>query len=276
MPEKPREMPEEQRQKLIGLVRVSTDRQGKSGLGLEGQQAAIEQYRKSIRGRLIKTYVEVESGTHDDINSRPQLKAAVAHAVRQNATLVIAKLDRLVRSKVIAAHLKTSNIKFVACDNPHANEFTIDILVAVASDEARKISDRTKDALKAYRDNRHISKRIKEKYDGNVPPEVVEATAGKLGSRLPQCYGKLTPEARSKGGKKSAAKRKKKAKDAYAPIADELMAMWKVEKLTLREIAERLNQEERDDEGPGEQEAPRKPSWYPMKVKRVLDRARVD
>jgi DNA invertase Pin-like site-specific DNA recombinase len=265
----------EMRQKLVGLIRVSTDRQGKSRLGLEGQQTALEAYRKSIGGRIVKTYLEIESGTHDDIESRPQLKAAVAHAIRQNATLVIAKLDRLVRSKVVAAYLKTSNIKFVACDNPHANEFTIDILVAVASDEARKISDRTKAALKAYRDNGHVSKRIKEKFDGGVPPEVVAATAGKLGSNLPQCQGHLTLEARKRGGKKSGEKRKAKAKAAYAPIADELLTMWKVENLSLREIAERLNKEERDDEGtPDEEEPPEKPNWYPMKVKRVLDRAR--
>jgi DNA invertase Pin-like site-specific DNA recombinase len=79
--------------KLVGLVRVSTDKQERSGLGLEAQEAAIESYRKSIGGRIIKTYVEVEIGTHDDVDSRPQLKAAVNHAKRNKATLVIAKID---------------------------------------------------------------------------------------------------------------------------------------------------------------------------------------
>jgi len=262
-------------EKLVGLVRVSTDKQERSGLGVKGQYDDIEAYRKSIGARLIKTYEEIESGTYDDIESRPKLMAAVAHASRANATLVIAKIDRMVRSTAVAAYLKTNKIKFVACDNPNANELTFDILVAVATNEARQISLRTKAALKAYRDHGYVSKRLKDKYDGNVPPEVVEATAGKLGANLPQCQGHLTPEARKRGAKKSAARRKAKAIRAYAPIADEILAMWEKEGLTLRAIADRLNQEERDDEAaPDEQEAPHKLSWHPMKVKRVLDRLR--
>ena len=130
--------------KLIGLIRVSTGKQGESGLGLEAQEAAIEEHRRICDGILIRTYREIESGTHDSIEDRPQLRAAVAHARRSGATLVIAKIDRLVRSTVIGAYLKTSGVKFVACDNPYANELTIDILVAVAADEARRISTRTR------------------------------------------------------------------------------------------------------------------------------------
>src|SRR4051812_49917714 len=89
--------------KLIGLVRVSTGKQGESGLGLEAQESAIEAYRRQVGGAVIKTYREVESGTHDSIEDRPQLRAAAAHARRSGATLVIAKIDRLVRSTVIAA-----------------------------------------------------------------------------------------------------------------------------------------------------------------------------
>ena len=140
--------------KLVGLVRVSTDKQRESGLGLEAQTAAIDQLRINTNGNLISTYVETESGMHDDIESRPKLRAAVAHAKRAGATLVIAKIDRLVRSTVVMAYLKTSGVKFVACDNPYANELTIDILVAVAADEGRRISQRTKDALKAYREGK--------------------------------------------------------------------------------------------------------------------------
>jgi DNA invertase Pin-like site-specific DNA recombinase len=256
--------------KLVGLIRVSTDKQDRSGLGQEAQEAAIESYRQSNGGRLIKTFNEVESGTHDDVDSRPQLKAAVAHAKLHRATLVIAKLDRLVRSTVVAAFLKGSGVKFVACDNPHANELTIDILAAVAADEARRIKERTKAALKAYRENKHVSKRVKAKYDGNVPPDVVEATAGKLGSQLPQCAGKLTPEAREKGWKKSAAKRRAAAIANYEHLAPRLMDLWKAT-LSLRAIAEKLNQEDREaaaDEAP----ADAKPFWSAMKVKRVLDR----
>jgi DNA invertase Pin-like site-specific DNA recombinase len=134
--------------KLIGLVRVSTDKQGESGLGLDAQLAAIEAYRAMVGGELIKTYVEVESGMHDDVDSRPQLRAAAGHAAFSKARLVIAKIDRLVRSTVVMAYLKKLGVQFVACDNPHANELTIDILVAVAADEGRRISLRTRDALR--------------------------------------------------------------------------------------------------------------------------------
>jgi DNA invertase Pin-like site-specific DNA recombinase len=78
-------------EKLVGLVRVSTDRQGESGLGLEAQHATIEAHRESIGGELLKTYEEIESGTHDDVEARPDLLKAVAHARRAGATLVIAK-----------------------------------------------------------------------------------------------------------------------------------------------------------------------------------------
>ncbi len=83
--------------KLIGLVRVSTDKQGESGLGLEAQHAAIEAYRSMVGGEIIRTYIEVESGMHDDVNGRPQLRAAAGHAAFARARLVIAKIDRLVR-----------------------------------------------------------------------------------------------------------------------------------------------------------------------------------
>jgi DNA invertase Pin-like site-specific DNA recombinase len=91
-----------------------------------------------------------------------------------------------VRSKRVFAYLKDSRVKFVMCDIPNANELTIDILVAVAEDEARRISDRTKTALKAYRDGRHVPKRTKAKYGGKVPAKVIRETAGKLRSHLPQ------------------------------------------------------------------------------------------
>src|ERR1700722_5724618 len=186
--------------KLIGLVRVSTDKQGESGLGLEAQLAAIEAYRALVGGELIRTYVEIESGMHDDVEGRPQLRAAAGHAAFARARLVIAKIDRLVRSTVVMAYLKKLGVQFVACDNPPANELTIDILVAVAADEGRRISLRTRDALRAYRDGRRISKRIRQQYPDGVPAEVVAATAGKLGAALPQCRN-LTDAARARGAR---------------------------------------------------------------------------
>jgi DNA invertase Pin-like site-specific DNA recombinase len=250
--------------KLIGLIRVSTGKQGESGLGLEAQQSAIEAYRKQLDGVLIKTYKEVESGTHNSIEDRPQLRAAVAHARRSGATLVIAKIDRLVRSTVIGAYLKTSGVKFVACDNPYANELTIDILVAVAADEARRISTRTKEALAAYKVNRRVSKRIKLMYPDKVPAAIVRATAGKLGASLPQCRN-LTPEGRVKGLERSAKVRKARAIDAYSDLA-EYMQELRAQGLTLLAVANKLDEQ-------GHTTRLGKP-WNPVQVKRVLDRIR--
>ncbi len=137
--------------KLIGLIRVSTDRQGASGLGLEAQESAIAAYAARTRSTLLKLYREVESGGHDDLTDRPELLKALNHAKRTRATLVIAKLDRLLRSTVAHSALKVAKVPFVALDNESANELTLDILVAVAADERRKISERTRAALGALK-----------------------------------------------------------------------------------------------------------------------------
>src|SRR6185369_12637823 len=97
---------------------------------------------------VSRLYVEVESGKKA---ARPQLLAALAHPRRTKATLVVAKLDRLTRNVAFLSALMESGVDFVACDNPHANRLTIHILAAVAEDEARRISERTKAALAAYK-----------------------------------------------------------------------------------------------------------------------------
>src|SRR4051794_3637351 len=248
--------------KLIGLIRVSTGKQGESGLGLEAQQSAIEAYRGRVGGAVIKTYREVESGTHDSIEDRPRLRAAAAHARRSGATLVIAKIDRLVRSTVIAAYLKSSGAKFVACDNPYANELTIDILVAVAADEARRIGTRTREALAAYKASGRVSRRIRELYPGGVPAEVAEATAGKLRASLPPCRN-LPPEGRANGLARSARVRAAKAVNAYSDIT-EYMQTLRAGGMTLAAIAELLN----DDGHTTRRGRP----WNPTQVWRVLGR----
>ncbi len=251
--------------KLVALYRVSTDRQGESGLGLEAQQAAVERYRADAGCEVIASYTEVESGTHDDIADRPELMKAIAHAKRSKATLVIAKLDRLVRSTVVMAALKTSKVKFHACDLPNANEFTIDIHVAVAADEARKISERTRAALAAYKAGRRVSKRIRLMHPDGVPSEVVEATAGKLGASLPQCRN-LTADARVKGTARSSAVRKTLAVEAYADLIPYMREMHNDgDGKTLQAIADALNAE-------GHTTRTGK-AWSPTQVKRVLDRS---
>jgi DNA invertase Pin-like site-specific DNA recombinase len=132
--------------KIIAYYRVSTAKQGKSGLGLEGQRAALETFASQQGATVVADYQEIESGKRSD---RPQLARAVAHAKRSKATLVVAKLDRLSRNVAFLSTLLESGIDFVACDNPHANKFTIHILAAVAEHEAEAISLRTKAALEA-------------------------------------------------------------------------------------------------------------------------------
>lgn len=250
--------------KLIGLVRVSTDKQGDSGLGLKAQEAAIDAYRSMVGGELIKTYVEVESGMHDDVDGRPQLRAAAAHANYAKARLVIAKIDRLVRSIPVMAYLKQQRVQFVACDNPHANELTIDILVAVAADEGRRISQRTRDALAAYRTDHRVSKRVRALHPDGVPPEVAEAVAGKLGASLPQCRN-LDDAARRKGAQAAAAARKRQARDAYAHLIPTMLELQAAGR-SLSQIAADLN-----DQG---HTTRREKRWSKTQVKRVLDRLR--
>lgn len=132
--------------RFIAYYRVSTDKQGASGLGLEAQQAAVEKHVRSVGGRILEAFREVESGKRND---RPQIAAAIAACRAGRATLVIAKLDRLARNVAFIANLKNAGISFVACDNPHATDFTVHILAAVAEFEAKATSERTKAALQA-------------------------------------------------------------------------------------------------------------------------------
>jgi DNA invertase Pin-like site-specific DNA recombinase len=138
MPRKPKS--------FIAYLRVSTVRQGASGLGLEAQRASVEAFASQHDGEITAEYVEVESGKRSD---RPELAKALEAARKGKATLVIAKLDRLARNVAFIAGLMDASVDFVACDQPFASRLTLHILAAVAEDEARRISERTKAALKA-------------------------------------------------------------------------------------------------------------------------------
>src|SRR5262245_41996714 len=132
--------------RLIAYFRVSTRKQGQSGLGLEGQAEAVDSFQKQHNATIVANYKEVESGKRKD---RPELLKAIAHAKRSKAVLVVAKLDRLSRNVAFLSALMESKVQFVCCDNPHATPLTIHILAAVAEDEAKRISDRTRAALAA-------------------------------------------------------------------------------------------------------------------------------
>jgi DNA invertase Pin-like site-specific DNA recombinase len=132
--------------KFVGYIRVSTDKQGKSGLGIEAQRKAIADFLNGGYWELIAEFMEVESGKHDD---RRELQKAFKHCQMTGATLVIAKLDRLSRDSHFIGSVMKSGIEFIVCDMPAANKFTIHILAAVAEHEREMISQRTKAALQA-------------------------------------------------------------------------------------------------------------------------------
>jgi DNA invertase Pin-like site-specific DNA recombinase len=132
--------------RFVAYYRVSTDKQGRSGLGLEAQREAVSRHVRQAAGRLVREFQEVESGKRKD---RPQIAAALAACRAARATLLIAKLDRLARNVAFISGLMESGVDFVACDNPYATRLTIHILAAVAEHEREMISARTKAALAA-------------------------------------------------------------------------------------------------------------------------------
>ncbi len=132
-------------QKFIAYYRVSTDRQGQSGLGLDAQRSAVMNHIAG-QGELVAEFTEIESGKKSD---RPQLTAALAVCRKQKARLIIAKLDRLARNVAFVANLMESGVEFLAVDNPHANKLMLHMLAAFAEHEREQISKRTKEALAA-------------------------------------------------------------------------------------------------------------------------------
>ncbi len=205
---------------IIGYCRVSTKEQGKSGLGLDAQRTAIEAYAAQTSSRLlVPLYIEVESGKRND---RPELAKAIAHAKRAKATLVIAKLDRLSRNVAFLANLLESKVPFICCDNPQANTLTIHILAAVAEEEARAISKRTKDSLAA-----------------------AKARGTLLGSARPGHWSGKEDKRRAgaeAGNKASATARKRLARDAYSDLLPMVHAL-RQSGMSLAAIAARLNED---------------------------------
>lgn len=193
--------------KWVAYYRVSTAKQGASGLGLEAQEAAVRSFLNGGEWELIASYTDVESGTRKG-NDRPELAKALAHCKRTGAQLVIAKLDRLARNVHFITGLMESGVNFVAADMPQANKLTVQILAAVAEAEAEAISARTKAALAAARER-----------------------GVKLGK--PE---NLTTDAQRKGAEAT----KAKARAAYANQAESIKAM-RAKGLTFQAIADELN-----------------------------------
>lgn len=202
--------------KIIAYYRVSTKKQGQSGLGLDAQKAAAEAYAKGIHGIIIAEYTEVETGKKAD---RPELNKALEHARAANALLVVAKLDRLARNVRFVATLMDSEVDFVCCDNPFGNRLQMHILAAVAEDEAMRISRRTRDSLAA-----------------------AKRQGVKLGSQRPGHWeGREHLRGYKKAARVSADRRAQRAMDAYKAILPLIEEQVKAGK-SFEEIAQVLNQ----------------------------------
>jgi len=132
--------------KHVCYYRVSTQKQGKSGLGLEAQKHAVREYLNGGSWTIVSEFTEVETGKRSD---RPELDKALSMCRLHGAKLVIAKLDRLSRNAAFLLNLRDSGVDFVCADMPNANKLTVGIMAMVAEDEAERISDRTKKALAA-------------------------------------------------------------------------------------------------------------------------------
>ncbi len=131
---------------FVAYFRVSTARQGRSGLGLEAQENAVLTYLNGGNWQLKASFTEVESGGNDD---RPELARALAACRMYGARLIVAKLDRLSRDARFLMNLKSQGVRFVIADMPEANELTVDLFSILAQHERRVISERTKAALAA-------------------------------------------------------------------------------------------------------------------------------
>ena len=135
--------------KAVAYYRVSTERQGESGLGLDAQKDAVKHFTQTREIELVKEFVEIESGKK---SKRPVLQEALLFCRTNKVILLIAKLDRLARNVAFISSLMESRTEFVAVDNPEANHLVLHILAAVAQYEREQISKRTKDALKVAKD----------------------------------------------------------------------------------------------------------------------------
>jgi DNA invertase Pin-like site-specific DNA recombinase len=223
--------------KWVAYYRVSTDKQGKSGLGLEAQRAAVAAFLNGGDWQMVREFTEIESGKRSD---RPQLQAALAACRMYGAKLVIAKLDRLSRNASFLLNLQEAGVEFVCADMPSANKLTIGVMALVAEEERRAISARTKAALQA-----------------------AKARGVKLGGHRKNPQGEpvsISPENIAKG--RQAIAHRANTKAAYvAPAVRELQAGGAS---SLREIAAGLNS--------AGIPTPRGGQWSAVQVKRMMDR----
>lgn len=138
---------EQETTNYVAYLRRSKKEQS-SNLGLEAQKQEVYAFAERKGGIILNTFIEIESGTNRRLNKRTVIFEAIKYCAEHNATLIIAKLDRLARDVEFTSRLMNSGVKFIACDVPLANEFTIHVMAAVAQQEAKRISERTIAALR--------------------------------------------------------------------------------------------------------------------------------
>jgi DNA invertase Pin-like site-specific DNA recombinase len=222
--------------KFVSYLRVSTERQGHSGLGLEAQRQAVADFLSKGDNTHIGEFVEVESGRKKD---RPELNKALHMAKVTGATLLVAKLDRLSRNVVFLAILRESKTPFICADMPSATNFTIGILAEVAQHEAKMISTRVKAAL-----------------------AIVKQQGVKLG--CPNGAAAIRRSGSGNGGRDGGAARKRNA-DNFAQDLMSVIADVRAKGITsLNGIARELNEREILTARGGK--------WYPTTVANVMAR----
>jgi len=225
--------------KFVSYLRVSTDKQGRSGLGLEAQREAVASYLNGGRLTLEAEYVETESGKRAD---RPKLKAALAHAKAIGATLIFAKLDRLTRNVDLLRALVASDVDLVFCDLPSVppgamGRFLLTQMASVAELEAGLISERTKAAL---------------------------AAAKARGVKLGNPNGARALRGKQVGNKQALAAVKARAQDRAENLRSIIAGVLSTGITSVREIAAELNRRAIL--------TPRGGPWHPTSVVRLLNR----
>ncbi|NEW92765.1 recombinase family protein [Rhodopseudomonas sp. BR0M22] len=225
--------------KFVSYLRVSTDKQGRSGLGIEAQREAVSSYLNGGRWTLVAEYVETESGRKSD---RPKLAAALSHAKAIGAKLVFAKLDRLTRNVDLLRSLVASDVDLVFCDLPSVppgpmGKFLLTQMAAVAELEAGLIGERTKKAL---------------------------AAAKARGTKLGNPNGARALRGKQTGNAEAVARIKQKAQQRATDLNGIIEDFRRSGISTVRAITDELNRQGID--------APRGGQWHPTAVQRMLKR----
>ena len=220
--------------KYVAYYRVSTDKQGQSGLGLDAQRDMVRTFLNGGRWSVIGEFTEIESGTRKRLKQRPMLAAALELARKQKATLVVAKLDRLARDVQFISTLLNGQVKFVCADMPQADRTFLQMVSVFSEYEASRISERTKEALQALK--------RKGKKLGSPTPEIGSAEGVKVIKEKADAYA-----------------------DRVGPIVREIIRKSGAD--TLRDIAAAL-------QARGVQTPRGNTEWHPSQVSNLLKRVK--